>query len=66
MCFYDQQAFNASHFAPTGKNPESSRGHVAIVAKLTQLVDATPLESYFVCVDLGMYYLVSYEKNYSK
>jgi hypothetical protein len=29
-------AHAASHFAPTGKNPESSRGHVTFVAKIHQ------------------------------
>jgi len=29
-------AHAASHFAPTGKNPESSRGHVTFVAKVYQ------------------------------
>jgi len=45
-------AHAASHFAPTGKNPESSRGHVTFVAKVTQ--EKSRLESlvsYFVMVD---------------
>ena len=29
-------AHAASHFAPTGKNPESSRGHVVFIAKIHQ------------------------------
>lgn len=45
-------AHAASHFAPTGKNPESSRGHVTFVAKVSQ--QKSRLEStvsYFVMVD---------------
>ena len=50
-----QEAHLASHFAPTGKNPESSRGHVAFVAQVTQVLHgANALKSHFVCVDLGM------------
>jgi len=42
----------ASHFAPTGKNPESSRGHVTFVAKVTQQKShLVSLISYFVMVD---------------
>eukprot|EP00484_Ammonia_sp_Unknown_P000373 CAMPEP_0197022680 /NCGR_PEP_ID=MMETSP1384-20130603/3493_1 /TAXON_ID=29189 /ORGANISM="Ammonia sp." /LENGTH=611 /DNA_ID=CAMNT_0042450765 /DNA_START=99 /DNA_END=1934 /DNA_ORIENTATION=+ len=47
-------AHAASHFAPTGKNPESSRGHVTFVSKVYQ--DApdgsnNDLISYFVFLD---------------
>ena len=46
-------AHAASHFAPTGKNPESSRGHVVFIAKIHQK-GASKHEtkcSYFVMVD---------------
>ena len=47
-------AHAASHFAPTGKNPESSRGHVTFVSKVYQ--DApdgsnNDLISYFLFLD---------------
>eukprot|EP01084_Bolivina_argentea_P249582 417883_1 len=46
-------AHAASHFAPTGKNPESSRGHVTFVAKVYQEVgDGTQdLISFFLFLD---------------
>jgi len=45
-------AHAASHFAPTGKNPESSRGHVTFVAKVSQQKSRLEsLVSYFVMVD---------------
>merc|ERR1719242_1487642 len=46
-------AHAASHFAPTGKNPESSRGHVTFVAKVYQELDggANDLISYFLFLD---------------
>jgi len=45
-------AHAASHFAPTGKNPESSRGHVTFVAKVSQQRSRLEsLISYFVMVD---------------
>eukprot|EP01083_Nonionella_stella_P070862 189867_1 len=44
-------AHGGSHFAPTGKNPESSRGHVTFVSKVTQIIDHTRQVSYFVMVD---------------
>jgi hypothetical protein len=47
-------AHAASHFAPTGKNPESSRGHVTFVAKVYQdAPDASnnDLVSFFLFLD---------------
>ncbi|ETO17765.1 hypothetical protein RFI_19552 [Reticulomyxa filosa] len=45
-------AHAASHFAPTGKNPESSRGHVTFVAKIKQVRSKhETMVSYFVMVD---------------
>ncbi|ETO27273.1 hypothetical protein RFI_09859 [Reticulomyxa filosa] len=45
-------AHRGSHFAPTGKNPESSRGHVTFIASITQQSnDHTELTSYFAMVD---------------
>jgi len=45
-------AHAASHFAPTGKNPESSRGHVTFVARIKQVRSKhESLVSYFVMVD---------------
>ena len=46
-------AHSASHFAPTGKNPESSRGHAAFVAQIKQNIGGNTLTSYFVVVDLA-------------
>merc|ERR1719433_1093704 len=31
-----ESAHRASHFAPTGKNPESSRGHISFIIKVKQ------------------------------
>merc|ERR1712176_810185 len=45
-------AHAASHFAPTGKNPESSRGHVTFVATVHQQAGQHEINtSYFVMVD---------------
>ena len=47
-------AHAASHFAMTGKNPESSRGHVTFVAKIYQndpSGSAADLVSYFLMLD---------------
>jgi len=46
-------AHAASHFAPTGKNPESSRGHVTFVAKVYQNGQdgASDLISFFLFLD---------------
>eukprot|EP01083_Nonionella_stella_P315401 1139133_1 len=47
-------AHAASHFAPTGKNPESSRGHVTFVAKVYQDAPKNQdqdLISYFLFLD---------------
>lgn len=49
-----EYAHAASHFAPTGKNPESSRGHVCFCAKVYQdhpTVAHAEQISYFVMVD---------------
>lgn len=49
------KAQRASHFAPTGKNPESSRGHISFIVKVRQekKSECQKLESYFVIVDLA-------------
>jgi len=49
------KAQQASHFAPTGKNPESSRGHISFIVKVIQekKSECQKLESYFVIVDLA-------------
>merc|ERR1712154_481488 len=45
-------AHAASHFAPTGKNPESSRGHVSFIAKVHQETGVHEVQtSYFIMVD---------------
>eukprot|EP01083_Nonionella_stella_P178474 630519_1 len=45
-------AHAASHFAPTGKNPESSRGHVSFIAKIHQELGGHQVQiSYFIMVD---------------
>lgn len=45
-------AHAGSHFAPTGKNPESSRGHVSFIAKIHQdLGQHEEQVSYFIMVD---------------
>eukprot|EP01084_Bolivina_argentea_P015145 28328_1 len=45
-------AHAASHFAPTGKNPESSRGHVSFIAKIHQELGQHEVQiSYFIMVD---------------
>jgi len=45
-------AHAGSHFAPTGKNPESSRGHVSFIAKIHQKISAHEDQvSYFIMVD---------------
>ena len=49
-----EYAHAASHFAPTGKNPESSRGHVVFCAKVVQdhpTVEHAEQISYFIMVD---------------
>lgn len=52
-----EKAHDASHFAKTGKNPESSRGHTVYIVKLKitnpQGADYTPLTTEFVVVDLA-------------
>ena len=45
-----QQAQQASHFAPTGKNPQSSRGHVAFIITIKR---TDKIVSNFVAVDLA-------------
>lgn len=51
------EAHDASHFAKTGKNPESSRGHTVYILKIKiqnpQGEDYSPLSTEFVCVDLA-------------
>merc|ERR1712113_570681 len=51
------KAHDASHFAKTGKNPESSRGHTVYVLKLKivspQGSDYDPIQTEFVVVDLA-------------
>jgi len=49
------QAQKASHYAPTGKNPESSRGHISFIVKVVQenKVECQMRQSYFVIVDLA-------------
>eukprot|EP01083_Nonionella_stella_P071268 191319_1 len=45
-------AHAASHFAPTGKNPESSRGHVSFIASVHQDLGGHQQQvSYFIMVD---------------
>eukprot|EP01084_Bolivina_argentea_P172695 299130_1 len=45
-------AHAGSHFAPTGKNPESSRGHVTFVCTVHQEAGSNMIKtSYFVMVD---------------
>jgi hypothetical protein len=45
-------AHGASHFAPTGKNPESSRGHVTFIAKVHKQRSAHESQiSYFAFLD---------------
>merc|ERR1712060_160293 len=48
-------AQKASHFAPTGKNPESSRGHISFIVKVRQenKAECQMIQSYFVIVDLA-------------
>eukprot|EP00494_Astrolonche_serrata_P003399 UN03405 len=51
------EAHDASHFAKTGKNPESSRGHTVYILKLKiknpKGEDFGPLSTEFVVVDLA-------------
>lgn len=49
------EAQTASHVAPTGKNPESSRGHTMYLVKVTQKVSGTEIidPATFVFVDLA-------------
>jgi len=48
------EAQKASHYAPTGKNPESSRGHISFIVRVVQDKDSyQKLESYFIIVDLA-------------
>jgi len=52
-----EKAHDASHFAKTGKNPESSRGHTVYIVKLKitnpQGADYTPVSTEFIAVDLA-------------
>jgi len=49
------KAQKASHFAPTGKNPESSRGHISFIVKVIQerKSEHQRLVSHFLIVDLA-------------
>lgn len=47
------EAHKASHFAPTGKNPESSRGHVAFIVSVVRRDKGTTQTSYMILVDLA-------------
>merc|ERR1712066_66318 len=51
------EAHDASHFAKTGKNPESSRGHTVYIVKVSmknpQGENFTPISTEFVVVDLA-------------
>jgi len=49
------KAQKASHYAPTGKNPESSRGHISFIVRVMQnrKAECQELESYFIIVDLA-------------
>ena len=44
------EAQNASHFAPTGKNPQSSRGHIVFLVEIQR---TNAIISNFVAVDLA-------------
>jgi len=52
-----EEAHDASHFAKTGKNPESSRGHtvyiVLVQMKNPKGADYSPIKTEFVVVDLA-------------
>jgi len=50
-----EKAQKASHYAPTGKNPESSRGHISFIVKVSQVFkeECQTIQSYFVIVDLA-------------
>jgi len=51
------EAHDASHFAKTGKNPESSRGHTVYIVKVKienpQGEDFSPIATEFIVVDLA-------------
>jgi len=46
-------AHGSSHFAPTGKNPESSRGHIVFIITCTVERDHNTSVSHFVVTDLA-------------
>jgi len=46
-----EEAHRNSHFAPTGKNPESSRGHIAFIITVTKTESNSQRRSHFVIVD---------------
>ena len=49
------KAQKASHNAPLGRNPESSRGQIVFIIKITQMFDSKQTrDGYFLFVDLGM------------
>jgi len=47
------EAHANSHFAPTGKNPESSRGHTAFIIAVTKEQEMSMRTSFFVICDLA-------------
>jgi len=47
------EAHKYSHFAPTGKNPESSRGHVAFIITVSKTENYTTQSSHLICLDLA-------------
>jgi len=50
-----EEAHTNSHWAPTAKNPESSRGHTMFIIKVKQMKDggARTKESFFLVADLA-------------
>jgi len=49
-----ERAHRASHFAPTGKNPESSRGHISFIIKVKKQPSEHSVQtSYFIISDLA-------------
>jgi len=50
-----EEAHTNSHWAPTAKNPESSRGHTIFIIKVKQMKDggASTKESFFLVADLA-------------
>jgi len=49
-----EEAHAASHFAPTGKNPESSRGHTVFIVRVSKDEGNDMIrKSHFICADLA-------------